>query len=618
MTRLVIAFDTEFVRDYGPDTPLQQRANRVLCYSFAVANLDTGQTAEYLEELRDGKGSRPDRPTFAQLIGQVLVKARVDGLFTTRPEELFLVAHFTRADLPAFRDWKRLRRKFDGVRKTYITVVKSAWSWYPLGGTNAQIKTYLIDTMLLAPAGAQSLAALGDLLGIPKIKLPPGAIMDMARFRRDLPALFETYALRDAIIARDYYLTIRAFFRDELHIDEIHPTPTLGAAAVKLLREGSYRYGFSGYVQQKRERVFHPGLAPQLATFANAYHGARNECFEAGLSEVVPIFDIDITAAYATAMTAFPFPDWERLAVTTAVDQLCALDGLAVAQVEFEFPVAVRFPSLPVSAGSRGLIFPRRGVAFCTNYDLLVARNLGARLRVKDGVWVPCEAGSARPVAAFAATIRGIRKRYPKGSLIERAAKEIGNSLYGKFAQGVAGMKTVYPKKRRVFDTREGAMQDLPPSSITSPPIAAATTGLVRALLSELINGIAPHHVVYSATTDGFLTSCPLEEIDMSGPMAQLFKALCLEAYGSDTILELKHGALQIISVRTRGTFTVEPHPTLPPVLARAGGRHPDAPFENSMAESAAWCDLYRHRDYETSRQQHSLVSLREQWERRA
>ena len=33
-----------------------------------------------------------------------------------------LVAHFTRADLPGFRDFNRLKKRFDAVRKTYCSI----------------------------------------------------------------------------------------------------------------------------------------------------------------------------------------------------------------------------------------------------------------------------------------------------------------------------------------------------------------------------------------------------------------------------------------------------------------------------------------------------------------
>ena len=49
--------------------------------------------------------------------------------------------------------------------------------------------------MLLAPAGHQSLAALGDLLGIEKLELPEGAIERMDLLRESNPALFEKSVL---------------------------------------------------------------------------------------------------------------------------------------------------------------------------------------------------------------------------------------------------------------------------------------------------------------------------------------------------------------------------------------------------------------------------------------
>ena len=109
----------------------------------------------------------------------------------------------------------------------------------PLPSGPRRVSVTLVDTMLLAPAGQQSLGALGEMLGVPKLDLPAGAITRMREFSSEEPERFRAYAERDAEIAARYTLAVWR------HLDEIGALrsggrlpPTLGAAAVNLLRSG--------------------------------------------------------------------------------------------------------------------------------------------------------------------------------------------------------------------------------------------------------------------------------------------------------------------------------------------------------------------------------------------
>ncbi|MCU6875972.1 hypothetical protein N4696_24810, partial [Escherichia coli] len=104
------------------------------------------------------------------------------------------------------------------------------------------------------------------------------------------------------------------------------------------------------------------------------------------------------------------------------------------------------------------------------------------------------------------------RNRHIKGSLEEKFWKEIGNSLYGKLAQGL--------RAKTAFDTARGVNRSLPPSSVTQPFFAAHVTGFIRAVVGELMNALPSDSTVVSVTTDGFLTNCPLDKINMSGPLS--------------------------------------------------------------------------------------------------
>ena len=63
-----------------------------------------------------------------------------------------------------------------------------------------------------------SLAKLGEVIGLEKIELPPGAIERMDLLLRDDPELFERYALRDAEVAAHYYMRIRQTLRSKFGV----------------------------------------------------------------------------------------------------------------------------------------------------------------------------------------------------------------------------------------------------------------------------------------------------------------------------------------------------------------------------------------------------------------
>ena len=97
------------------------------------------------------------------------------------------------------------------------------------------------------------------------------------------------------------------------------------------------------------------------------------------------------------------------------------------------------------------------------------------------------------------------RKSFPKKTLNNLLWKEISNSTYGKTAQGL--------KQRRVFDMREREMRRLPESRITNPFFAAFITSFVRAVLGEIMNALPRSRMVFSCTTDGFLTDAAEDEV---------------------------------------------------------------------------------------------------------
>lgn len=632
---LVIGLDTEYVSGAHIDG-IPDDQNPVISYQAAVLNPATGQR---VSGLFTANGlNKNQRSYFAAFLGRAIAAAlkawgvRISDLcMPTRPLRIAVCAHYARADLCGFRDFKRLRKQFDGVRKTYASVQRPASMEIPVtAARRIKATATLFDTRLLSPAGKGSLRELGALLGFDKLTVPDvideHGIQRPGIERMDLVAArhqeeFNAYAIRDAEIAVAWLEQVCAFAAEW----GLKKAPsTIGAIAIakfEKIANSQASFDFANFLGRTRTNKGALGdPLPELLSIqslaADCYHGGRNEAYEHGIIRG-QFTDMDLRGAYTNAMAAFREPDWAKVAHTTDIDQLAILDIIAFACVDFEFPATTRFPALPVDGGDYGLVYPLHGTSYCTGPELVVARNMGARLTARAGVVIPwLDPHGPRPFVDFARTVNQARAKYEKGSALELLAKEAGNSAYGKLAQAVSGKRSM-PKSRRTFDTRLGEMTDLTPSKITSAPLAAMTSALPRAVLSEILSRLPAHVAVASATTDGWLCDASEDEIReaASGPVASYFASLraMVDPGGSDAILEQKHAANAILQCKTRGVFSLEPAEGSKPIVARAGHRL-EQPFDDPMEEVAAFLRLFVERQYGTELARKDFVSISAQW----
>lgn len=643
---LVIGVDTEFVRADSLQhantlsarvvDSLGGKGNSVLCYSAAIHAPSTGRRASAVLHTA-GPGYR-HRIGFSTFMG-ACVKAAVDGGLidpeavarACKDEKLsiIVVGHFTRADLPGFKDFHRLKRLFDGIRKTYASIQRPAVMDIKPLGRRIPASIALVDTALIAPANARSLKALGNTLGFPKLEIPtvmdeqgrvvPG-IERMDIVRRLYPELFEAYAKRDAEVAVEWFLK----FTDTCHDWGVSKVPpTVGALAVQKFKAIARDAGadietFLGREKVKGTRSFTPVpvLANNAALIANAFFGGRNEAYVHGVYSGA-LTDYDLKGAYTSGLAQFRTPAWREAEHTTALDRLARVDALTVAHIRFAFPTPVRFPVFAVPVDN-GLVFPREGETYATAPELVVALALGASIEVLAGLIIPWAPGIGhRPFVAFTSHINAERKRHPKGTPEELLAKECGNSLYGKLAQGVAAQKTVHRKAVKVFDTRDGTMGDLPESNISNGAYAALTTGLLRAVLTEILNNLPRNANVLSATTDGFLTDASAAEVEAAcgGPVARYFGTLrgMVDPKGDTGIIEPKHTAHRVLVMKTRGAISLITDAGAEPILARAGHKL-ETLFEDKAAEVQEWWRLFKGRDASTELRRRDFIDLASQW----
>ncbi len=395
--------------------------------------------------------------------------------------------------------------------------------------------------------------------------------------------------------------------------------------------------GFLGKVpdpNRPRKRVRHPTIANNLSFMANCFHGGRNECFSHGIF-AGNYFDLDISGAYTSGMAAFREGAWDEVQHTKSIEEVALLDVISLAHVKFEFPEGTRFPSLPIDVGTEGLIYPLRGESYATGPELVVAINQGAMIDVIQGLVIPwVDHDGLRPCVEFTSHINRQRKEHKKGSPLELLAKEAGNSLFGKFAQGLSKHKTDgSATSKRIFDTRKGEYNELPESSVTQPALAPMITGLLRAVVSEILANLPAHVEVHSVTTDGWLSTASEEDARMAtrGPVCRYFSELraMVDPNGSAEILECKKTARKVLVCKTRGAFTIERGgPFNSAILARAGHRLPEPVVcgkcegecgvvgcpEPGYTESLTWLSRFRSRSHDTKILRKQFIDIATQW----
>jgi hypothetical protein len=364
------------------------------------------------------------------------------------------------------------------------------------------------------------------------------------------------------------------------------------------------------------------GLWPFLA---QCYHGGKNIAFALGFSpEGRELVDVDLRSAYTTALALIRVPDWSTAQHSTDLADLAVVeDAMTFAHVKFAFPPETRVPSVPVrTSKGRGLVYPLEGESWCTGPEIVVPLDQGAQIKAQSGWRVEWRVSpTLRPFEGFTRRINEIRAsaKQAKDVVLDKTAKEIGNSLCGKIAQAVASQRIIPDDIvfRRTFDTKLGKSGILGPSTISQPIFAAYCTGLVRAALCEALSRLPPTAWLASATTDGFLLAGDIGDIDVSGPVARTFSAARLRITPNNgEIWEEKHRIPRGLVMKTRGAFTVAPPDWQgKAVCAQAGYRlaDADATWLTDLERSVRWIEHYRRREYDTRFENPSLPSLRDQ-----
>jgi DNA polymerase type B, organellar and viral len=631
---LIIGFDTEYkTLDDAvdlEDIEAGKAKYRVLSYQFHCIS-STGQEWSGM-----GCPDYDERITLKDFLIFALGTGISSGQIACLPTEIHLVGHLTKADLPAFSDFKEIANGVSSVRKTFVSLgapLKCEFNFK--GEPDIALNVYLRDTILLTPGGVKSLGALGDLVNTPEIPLSPDKAttlymkrnMDFVR-RKHWP-LFRKYAINDAVICAKYFRHIVELAKSAIG-KKIFPL-TLSSIGVELLLKswkeelkvdslsvlGREKVTEEKYNKKLRHYVEKTTKIPieecywSLDFVTGTYHGGRNEQFWFGPGYDAQWTDYDLSSAYPTAMALIGMPDWKKIRTSTELNDYTATT-LGFACVDFKFPDTVRYPTLPIRT-QNGLIFPLEGRSYCAAPEVAVARRLGAEITIRHGVVIPTDDN----VRIFGDFIQGClkerNKHLPK-TLQNLFWKEISNSTYGKTAQGL--------RSKRVYNMREGDMKPLPESKITNPFFASFITSFVRAVLGEIINSLPEGVMVFSCTTDGFITDASDEQVQASqdGCLSGLFaegRMLLTGKTDRPLVLEKKHEIRLPLGWRTRGQATLEAgleksdDSSYNVILAKAG-LSISKDFETPIEQSNEISRLFFERTTESKITNTSLTGIRE------
>jgi hypothetical protein len=602
-----------------------------------------------------------ERPSLVDRVVRLLLKGMKKNIVRQWPRRVIIGAYFLRADLDSISEFQDVKHQLDSAGGRINTIGRAVtYSLLPhaiekllnqpegggdddipsalprsipaVVGDNGRLR--LLSLVFRDMAGyvamGKSLADVGEQIGIAKVELTAEddkARMDLV-LKRD-PRLFEKYALTDPYITVKFMAETMLMAKELTGSSDLPPTASSLAQKyfLKTLEDaGMSREACFGVEKVKTpvwseradqvrtvtDEVAVPQREDHRAFVTNCYHGGMNMVMHSGPSEVDDWRDWDLTSAYPSAMISLRQVDFQRPRVSTNVeDYMGGCCGFV--HVEFEYPESFRQPGLPVDGGNRGLLYPRCGRSHCTADELAVAVRLGCRITAfYHGViypWLDGEGdGGARIFEPFIRECRRLRASYPKGSAKEQLMKLIANSTYGRLAMGL--------KEKRVFNTRTGSSEKLPHSAITNEVFAAYVTGAIRATLAEILAELPAGKRALSATTDGFICNCGIEELPLDGVMARRYLGWSELATGRREILEEKHRARQIIVMKTRGQLTAEYNDTVKPekrtILAKVGVSPP--PEVPKPDHNEYMLDLYLKR---VPRQQTTIrpfISVRAQW----
>lgn len=479
---------------------------------------------------------------------------------------LYICMHESSADLSMLKDFCMFKDSLNIINRYFVTLGK------PLLIEGCKSKIHIRDTALLAPAGYGGLDKLGSIYGPDYRKVDVGDYRNgrMKDLLRDNKPLFEKYALKDSIITLKHINSMEDFY---VSLGKVGVPLTLSGIGKSYVLQEWSQAKYAGYQPRKDlllgnlaslitpKNARSLGLTRYIVPYITSYRGGRNESFMYGLDIIKDSsyswIDYDLTSAYTTIMSILGDPDYEKAAriFNKTVEEMNDSDLLLsyiVLEVDFNFPKDVRYPSIPTRVDDDVDIYPLKGTSYITGSEYLVAKSMGCRLYVKDGVIIPFKNRKIKDeesynykieskdysterslvesytydlkyASPYRNVIKGLqskRRQHKPKTFYNLLYKTIGNSIYGQVAMGFSG-KTSFDIKTQNYIRINGG-------DLSNPILAGYITGFARAFIGECLSNISLlKGRVVSVTTDGFLTDID----DLEAKLLNMPNNQCLKLY---------------------------------------------------------------------------------------
>lgn len=547
-----VGFDTEYWQD--------EKSRYVLSYQFSTYFMGDIYTWVCLSEDR--------KYPFSVLLSWFFEDMNTQdyGFSFTQPSNIWVISHYGSVDYTATQDYDHILTSSDSLRKTLVSIEKPVYLRLRDTSYNGCThRIFLRDTTLLSPAGS-SLDSLGKVLGIEKVEIPSEYDKsDMKTFYTDDPLEFLFYASIDPVVTLYWAFSVMSFTgTNRLPVT----VASHGANWVKkqIMKSKKWRkkdfdtlflgrkavVGEKGKGKVRMLEKWDDDLVVPMTAASESFYGGRNECFLYGIHKG-PWYDYDLSGAYSIAMQMLGTPIFSECHEKTDLNDV-SLSEYVSARIDFEFPIDTPFPCFPIKDDEgRGLIFPLKGRTWASSPEIILARELGAKISLAEKCYYSVPVGDrifGEAVKVMIGKREEAKKEYGVKSIYDLLWKEMINSVYGKLGQGLSG--------KRAFSTRKRATRETPFSPITMPFMASYVTSFIRACVTAAMTEIVrAGYRIASVTTDGFLSDAPPEVVFGLNAFGfgDIYRNLRLEVAGKDDMFEIKHKARDIVIFTTRGCF---------------------------------------------------------------
>lgn len=377
-----IGFDTEFTSE---DNSAERE---LLSLQFSLGR---GRSAVYYVNRRAGITSRELLDYMLKFLAEQHVKPR---------KHIFLIAHFAIAELSKISDFYDEFITADGVKlRPKISEFNKAILW------QRRFDGAFADTVTLHIADLfghmkTSLDKVGAAVGYQKLKIEVDGLDDsywklhMKELQLKHPEIYDAYAVRDAEVAIEAWRSIVETYKP-LNLDP-HCYGTYTSMTVAAFRRMMTKLPCPAVeekilIRQKMPHdVWREHVAKKLSFSGDlnaremavlAYWGGNNQAFARGYFEHIDATQWDFKSLYIIAGILQPLSNQDTEYKPVVLQDV--KDGSeGFCEVEFEFPHDTIYPTLPVQENYyRKLMFPLRGLSYCTLAELRQALTLGVNVR---------------------------------------------------------------------------------------------------------------------------------------------------------------------------------------------------------------------------------------------